>query len=98
MSEEFIKSTKKSRINKTQTFYKKIKKASPEKRAKLIEKYRIDSMFDENGDIRADYAQKLDMRIEAGKRGNMSPYVSPARFTRSFARAATSAAEKVHKE
>ena len=54
-----------------------LKKASPEKRAKLIEKYEIDSMFDEDGSMKADYSEMFDKRIEAGKAGKISPYVSP---------------------
>ena len=54
-----------------------LKKASPDKRAKLIEKYGIDSMFDSDGSMNADYEATLDRQIEAGKSGKMSRYVSP---------------------
>lgn len=54
-----------------------LKKASPEQRQKLIEKYKLEGLFDGDGNLDAEYVARLDKRIEAGRTGEFSPYVSP---------------------
>ncbi len=56
---------------------KVLKKASPEKRDRLISTYRLGDLFENDGGVRREYTELLDKRIKAGQSGRMSRYVSP---------------------
>ena len=55
-----------------------LKKATPEKRAALMEEYGLSGMFDENGTMKADFAARLGRRATVGQTTTDGENGSPA--------------------
>ena len=61
---------------------KVLKKASPEKRAKLIANYRFDGAFDENGSLAPEFSASLDYGVSGGESIDSEEKGSQRQFSR----------------